>query len=471
VKILFVEDEPELHRQVRDELEAHDIEILTAENAAEALALVDEGGFDLFLCDLRIPASPDAPIPHKQHGLSVYDRMRVSAPGVPTIIFTAYGEMQDLRDRLSEAPSENLYGDGTCALVVERKKDELKEVIEFICAQAQKLKALKAEIELSGHAARAAMSDLDARLISIHARAHGGVTAHMALLAGGRSGASVLRLETKTSYGTLTSRVVGKLNSLEEVEDELRRYSQHVPMLGAGCYTNHVETLRAGAQHRAALFYALAEGYDESLFDILGKDDSAAAAVVGELQNNLRPWQDHPHAMTTTVAGVRRLFVPDSKLGELPDWVDWRDAKLEALIVYVNEAPVHGDLHGGNVLVDAEGRPMLIDFGRVGTAMNAVDSVTLELSAVLHPDAKLSRGDWPAVTQAEHWNDLEAYLDGCPFAGFVSRCRDWTMAVRRGDREVDAVVFAYALRQLRYGVAGEELATAYSRGAAARLSS
>jgi CheY-like chemotaxis protein len=469
MNVLFVEDQPELHNQVKNELEPYGISITTAENAAQAIELVEAGGFDLFLCDLKIPASLEAPIPHKQHGLKVYDQMRVAAPGVPIIIFTAYGQLPDLRDRLSEAPSQNLYGDGNHSLVIERRKTEIKKVVGLIREQYGKLTDLEANIELSGVAARAAMEDLDERLVRIHARSHGAVTARMDLLAGGRSGARVLKLQTNSTNGSLTSRVVAKLNTVPEVEDELKRYEQHVLVLGAGAYTNHVGTLRAGAQQRAALFYALAQTYDDSLFGLLRANVLGATKTVEELRENLRPWHEHPTPVTRTIADIRRLFVSEARLGALPPGINWRDAALEGASVNINEAPAHGDLHGGNVLVNPDGRPILIDFGRVDSATNAVDPVTLELSAVLHPDASIELRNWPTTAQAEHWDDLEAYLDGCPIREYVCECRKWATDASRGDREIDAVVFAYALRQLLYPGRHHELAAAYSRGAANRL--
>jgi CheY-like chemotaxis protein len=471
MKLLLVEDALELHVQLKSDLEPIGISVTTAENAEQAVALVDGGGFDLYLCDLNIPASSDAPVPHKQHGLRVFDHMRLKAPGVPVIIFTAYGDLADLRDRLSEAPSENLYGDGPRNLVIERTKDEIRQVIEIIVEQSALLTGLTNDIELSGTVARAAMGDLDQRLIRIHARLHDAVTARMDLLKGGRSAARVLRVRTNSLDGSLASRAVAKLNTLPEVEDELKRYERHVPMLGAGAYANHVGTLRAGAQHRAALLYGLADGYDESLFDLVRTDVSAAVRVLGTLRTNLEPWHRQPTPAAQTVGDVRRLLVPDARLGSLPDTVDLPDVELESGVVYVNLASSHGDLHGGNVLVNGDGLPMLIDFGRVGTATNAIDPITLELSIVFHPDAKIELGGWPTTAQAENWTDLSAYVEGCPIAAYITACRNWANSVNRGDRELDAIVYGYALRQLRFAETPHELAAAYASGAASRLRS
>ena len=207
----------------------------------------------------------------------------------------------------------------------------------------------------------------------------------MRLLNGGRSGALTLKVEVDQPDGSPASRVVAKLNDLDDIEDEERRYETHVsPLLNAATYTNRLETLRAGAQHRGGLFYSLAETYDASLFDVLRRSSEDATEIVKEIQASLAPWHGDATATTLQVGDVRRMFVRDERLSELLYEADWANSELERLDVYVRSAPAHGDLHGGNILVTPDKRAILIDFGRVGPAVNAVDPVTLELSAVLH---------------------------------------------------------------------------------------
>ncbi len=138
--------------------------------------------------------------------------------------------------------------------------------------------------------------------------------------------------------------------------------------------------------------------------------------------------------------------------------------EVETQDVYVFRSPAHGDLHGGNVLVDDQNNPLLIDFGRVGPAVASLDPVTLELSAILHPDAGLDSGGWPTVLQAERWFSLRDYVTGCPVADFVESCRAWAHDVARGDREVLTAAYSYAARQLQYATVNQDLARAYVRG-------
>jgi CheY-like chemotaxis protein len=470
MRLLFIEDEPELHASLRAEVGGFGVEVETAMHAEEALEKIGAGGYDLIVCDLRIPASAEAPEPHKEHGIKVYDRLRVDVPGVPIIIFSAFGDLADLGDRLSEAQPQDLYGDGAVKMVVERTKSQLREVVALIREQQEALDRLTREVEISGADARAAMSELDERLLRIHAHKHGGAAAKVRMLTGGKSGALTLAVEVERLDGSPASRVVAKLNDLEEIEEEELRYETHVaPLLQAATYTNRLETLRAGARDRGGLFYSLAHRYDASLFDVLRASADDAARIVTEVQGNLAPWHSDPRAEPRALGDLRRLLVRDDRIRELRHSPDWLTEVLEQTEVVVREAPVHGDLHGGNILVTQDRRAILIDFGRVGIAFNAVDPVTLELSAILHPDSCLDLAGWPTHEQAERWNERAFFLEGCPIASFISACRDWSDAASRGDRETDAAVYGFALRQLLFDDVDTSLAAALSRGAARRL--
>ena len=148
---------------------------------------------------------------------------------------------------------------------------------------------------------------------------------------------------------------------------------------------------------------------------------------------------------------------------------DWATVALEDISIPIRSCTAHGDLHGGNLLLAGWRSGLVIDFGRLGTAAAALDPITLELSAVLHPDAGQELGDWPSRDQALQWMDLDAYVADCPIAEFVAHCRAWARDIARGDREQAACVYGYALRQLRFPEVDANLAAAYGRGAAERL--
>jgi len=86
-------------------------------------------------------------------------------------------------------------------VAVSRTKSQLLEVAALIGEQNDRLAGLASEIEVSGSEARAAMSDLDVRLLRIHARKHGGAAARARMLTGD-SGALTLRIEVERLDGT-----------------------------------------------------------------------------------------------------------------------------------------------------------------------------------------------------------------------------------------------------------------------------
>jgi hypothetical protein len=147
---------------------------------------------------------------------------------------------------------------------------------------------------------------------------------------------------------------------------------------------------------------------------------------------------------------------------------DFIDFSIEDLQAQINECRTHADLHGGNVHATVDRAPVLIDFGRVAITPACLDPITLEVSALTHPDAKLVLGGWPTAQQAQNWHS-QAYVDASPIRPFVAQCRAWVGRVVRGDRDRDAMLYAYALRQLKYPATPPEIPINLCQGAANRL--
>jgi hypothetical protein len=72
------------------------------------------------------------------------------------------------------------------------------------------------------------------------------------------------------------------------------------------------------------------------------------------------------------------------------------------------------------------------------------------LSLLFHPRGQEISGDWPTSEQAESWEDLDVYLDGCRHPDFVIACREWSFEEAAGDLEVLACAYSLAVRQLRH---------------------
>jgi CheY-like chemotaxis protein len=79
-RILIVEDEDKLRRVLSLHLQGEGFETDEARTAEEALPLADRAG--LVLTDLRLPTVD---------GLTLMERLRLTAPATPVVVMTAYG--------------------------------------------------------------------------------------------------------------------------------------------------------------------------------------------------------------------------------------------------------------------------------------------------------------------------------------------------------------------------------------------
>lgn len=84
-RILLVDDEPNIRRLFRDELEEEGHLIEQAGDGAEALAALDRADYDLVVLDLRMP---------EVNGLEFLERVRDFRPNLPVIVCTAVRGME-----------------------------------------------------------------------------------------------------------------------------------------------------------------------------------------------------------------------------------------------------------------------------------------------------------------------------------------------------------------------------------------
>jgi hypothetical protein len=320
------------------------------------------------------------------------------------------------------------------------------------------------------------LTEAEERVVKIYAarqsRDHRGrVAVEVSPLAGGRSRATTLRLIARAGDGTLTASVVLKVLPIADIRDERERYETFVAArLPAAVYAPLAGTVEADAGSTGGICYGFANQFTRTLRDVLHRDPDLAAAVVGRLREATGNWHDHRFLYLCDVDDVRGEQLSDAALGRLDGAVagmSWREAERRPVLTALTT--IHNDLHGDNVLVDEQGRPILLDYGRVTRASAAADPVALELSAYLHGDQ--DDDGWPTVEQAERWYDLDHYVEGCGFESYLRACRDWSTAVATGKDDLAANVLAAGLRRLRYAATmrQRELAAAVVRGAVSRL--
>jgi two-component system, NtrC family, response regulator AtoC len=86
VKVLVADDEKNIRESIAAYIAAEDIKTATAADGAAAKALLETDVFDALVLDLRMPV---------MDGLAVLSWMRDAGPPVPTIVISAFGEVND----------------------------------------------------------------------------------------------------------------------------------------------------------------------------------------------------------------------------------------------------------------------------------------------------------------------------------------------------------------------------------------
>jgi CheY-like chemotaxis protein len=472
IRILLVEDELPLAERLERIGRDAGVDVVVATHHDAAMTELDTHHFDLAICDLRIPEASSVGPPDNDHGKRLCLWIRSARPGLPLIVLTAYGatSLDFLGPVLEGGPQEDFLGSGQSRPMVryfakddlDLFTDELQELIAGFTALDR--------IELATGGRSVELQESERRLLRVFARRQDGVVLNLEPLGRGRSESTVIRSRVVTSTGATASLTVAKLGPLEAVQNEKQNYDRFVaPILPVGSFANFVELVTAGGGDTGALFHRLADDCAKPLFDVIETSPDSGEAIVADLQAQLRPWYSTPQMTEVSLGSVRANLVdetvPSSQVanGLSPAWRDVEQQRL-----YINRCASHGDFHGGNVLAATGGKAVLIDFGRTGWAPAALDPLTLELSLALHPDSPLAGSGWPSPAQAALWMNLDDYVDACPAASTVRACRQWAYDVGAGDREVAAVVYSYAVRQLKYGHT-DEVATAMANAALAEL--
>jgi len=424
------------------------IAFVVAMNRDDALAVVANDCFDLAICDLKIPPA-EGHLAEVEHGLAVVTAIRELAPGTPIVAFTAYRTTAVLDLLLREQRREDFLGTwNERPMLSAVDKDDLLELVAELGQLAQEFEHLE-RIDVALGFGSPALDWGALRVLRIYARQRDCVLTRVERLSGGRSGIPVLRIEMEREDGSAGGSAVVRLAPVAAVEEERRRFQQRVSgVLPLGNYAEIMACVRAGAAGSGAVFYQVAEGA-VPLFEIVAGDTHRAAAAVEELRAVQALWIDGAPATSMTLADVRRLLIADSTWLEVQDRCELSEiADLEAGDILMRRGTVHGDFHGGNILV-AE-HPVLIDFLSVTEGPTPLDPVALELSVLFHPDMPAWASEWPTDEQLQNWADLDAYVVDCPFEPFIRSCRDWAMAVARVDRDVLAAGYAYLASQARF---------------------
>lgn len=118
-KILVVEDEPDIRELVAITLGYNGYDVESAADGLEALALADNGAFDLIILDVRMPR------------MTGYEacrelRMKDTTKGVPIIFLSAKGQESEVQAGLEAGADEYIIKPFAPADLVQRVQATLK---------------------------------------------------------------------------------------------------------------------------------------------------------------------------------------------------------------------------------------------------------------------------------------------------------------------------------------------------------
>lgn len=469
MRVLLVEDEEATVRQIQGllEKECHAV-VEVARSRDSALTILDgDDHFDLVVCDLKIPTRDRSLDPDEDHGLRVHDVARSKHPGTFSRFFSGYVRLDNVGTRLSTGPSIDVFGTGeNWALVDAVPKSRQPEFLQWANELSVRLQDLDQLPILQS--VPSLVDEFQTRTLRIYATRLEGSQIVASPLSG-LSAARVLRVEILDHASASVGLVVAKVDLLTKVEDELKRYRQFVaPLQRVGAFAPLVGEVLHGCGRFGAAFYSLAANGYTDLFRLSATDVARSRDAVNRLQASHQVWKGNVVDSSASIGSLRSDRISDDELAPWMDDLGQEPVRqVESLPIPLNESIQHGDLHGLNVLVDAEGRPLIIDYGDLGQHPAALDPVTLELSFIFHAESP-DLGGWPSVEQASHWFEPSEYTRDCPLSEVVEVCRQWALSVAT-KQQLAAVVYVHAVRQLKYSDTKKPLALAIARAAMAEL--
>jgi CheY-like chemotaxis protein len=461
MRILLVEDDRDFVDGIKPRLEAvGNVVVTVAESRDAAFAVLDNLAnvlLDIIVLDLKLPTANGSFDASVDHGQAVFSRAVQNAPGVPIILLTGSSVEQFTRKLVRTARQEDVWGEGQTVPTVDVfAKTDLPEFLDHMRALYPVVEATN-NVDVTTGVQTLALSTVEKRTLRIFTRKRAGTTCIVSSLNGGLSASRVLRVKVHDGAGALQMDAAAKLGFLEVVDDESNRFA-NLDRLVPGSHPAKVEVIRFGAVNSGGVFYNLLNGYNSSLFDRLQQGD-VDATLVPAIKEILSPWRQGVPTANVTIAQIRRKLLSDADLAVVQNkygliWIP----EIEAKTIQSRSCCIHGDLHGGNLLLSNSGQPMLIDFGDVGSGTVSLDPITLELCLYFHPQFSPVSAAWLDGLDADNWNLLDQYAASMPRPQFVKDCRAWAHEVAASGREVLASAYAYLVRQLKYPDTDKQLA-------------
>lgn len=458
MRILFVEDNEEFaasHGKKLSELDGvRQVETVRSRDAA--LTRLAGELYDCMVLDIKILAADGEVVPQVEFGREVFHAAQESCPGLPIIILTGSELDEWMKDLSRHGEKLDVWGTGAFPTVIFIEKDRADKSLEEVGYLTGLMKSMQ-DVEIDRQGQNLDLTPFELRALRVVGARRGGAEVRVRQLGGGRSSAKVLRTSILDGRGNTIAQAAGKIGPRDEIRNEIGSYRKHVDRIKPGAFPPLLDVVEAGVGGTAAVFYGLMGDYDRTFFELAAARPDEAAKAVEIVRGQLKTWSDAAQVETVAASVLRRRLLSDEKLEVLMEKHDLEFVnEIEKLKVRARLGISHGDLHGGNLLVDSEAKTVLIDFGDVEHGSICLDPVTLELSMAFHPDAMAAGLSIPLLDTILDWPNLDQYSIGAPVRPVVEACRNWAHEMAN-EREVAITAFHYVLRQLQYKNVDEAL--------------
>lgn len=451
MKVLIIEDDIDVAAELTEHLGCLKprIETVIAGSLSSGIDALHNHEFDFIICDLRLPPHDGGVDTEEAHGLAVHSEAKAVCPGTPCLFFTGYDTSAFVREQLSAGGTHDVWGTGVSYPMTRLlTKDEFVDCVERLESFNAELATLDS-IRIDLLHSKSRLDQFEERALRLLTRRFEGTSIEASAL-DGLSGARAFKASVKDDQGRARASYFVKIDLRTVLKKERENYQRYVsPLLvGIGQFPTLEYDIKAGIGRREALCYQLADGYTESLFDVLEVSENDAIAVVEVLRNIFKPWLEHSAKEVHRIRDLRAQRIDELTFHPYRDAIGATES-FEDIEQEMTTSIQHGDLHGLNILCNTSGKAVVIDFGNVGSAPTCIDPVILEHSILFHKDSPFRNNSWPTNAQAEAWFDLDEYLRGCPFPNFIRKCREWASETG-GPTDLPPVVYIEAVRQLKY---------------------
>jgi two-component system, OmpR family, response regulator len=174
-RVLLIEDEPGIVDFVSRGLRAEGFAVETALDGVEGGRLALKGGFDAIVLDLMLPG---------RDGMEILEAVRRATPGVPVIVLTARGELEDRVAGLEAGAADYLVKPFSMAELVARVRAQLRVVAQVsantLAAEGIEIDLLTRRVRRNGR--QVALSTTEFELLVFLLRHHGRVVTREEIL-------------------------------------------------------------------------------------------------------------------------------------------------------------------------------------------------------------------------------------------------------------------------------------------------